>query len=553
LLPRLAGHVRAVYVEAGAEGTEDRLLRAVRKRSPGLGPDLGLAEALQALRQGGGLSEGEKIVLVLDQFEQWLHARRAEASELVEALRQCDGGRVQALLLVRDDFWLAISRFLRELEVRLVEGENSALVDLFDPLHAREVLAEFGTAYGRLPARPAALTPEQDRFLQLAVDSLAEEDKVIPVRLSLFAEMAKGKPWVPATLRALGGAEGIGITFLEETFSAATAPAAYRLHEKAARAVLQALLPEEGADLKGALRSRKELLARSGYADRPEEFADLLRILDSELRILTPADPQCRAGEDAPGPAGAGEPAYQLTHDFLVRPLREWLSRKEKESPRGRAAFLLAERSAAWAARPEDRHLPTWGEWVRIRLLTRKKDWTPPQRRMMRRAGRRHAVAALFVTVGVALLSWGGWAGFLRLQAQLQRARLLHLHLTPEARAYLRDVDFADMIAHMPGQFFLKDRNGVYIFANDSFLGVPGTAYVGKTDFDMPWKAIAAELRKEDLAVMERGTIETFKDLQPMPDGTRIPIFTIKAPLRNKEGQIIGVIGTTHPDPGRVR
>ena len=39
--------------------------------------------------------------------------------------------------MVRDDFWLAVSRFLRDLETRLVEGQNSALVDLFDLDHAR--------------------------------------------------------------------------------------------------------------------------------------------------------------------------------------------------------------------------------------------------------------------------------------------------------------------------------------------------------------------------------------------------------------------------------
>ena len=39
------------------------------------------------------------------------------------------------------------------------------------------------------------------------------------MRLALFAEMVKGKPWTPATLREVGGTEGVGVTFLEETFS----------------------------------------------------------------------------------------------------------------------------------------------------------------------------------------------------------------------------------------------------------------------------------------------------------------------------------------------
>jgi hypothetical protein len=78
LLPRLAGHVLSVYVEAAADGTEARLLTGLRKRCPGLPADADLGGALAALRRGEGLPAGRKVLLVLDQFEQWLHAHRAE-------------------------------------------------------------------------------------------------------------------------------------------------------------------------------------------------------------------------------------------------------------------------------------------------------------------------------------------------------------------------------------------------------------------------------------------------------------------------------------------
>ena len=68
-----------------------------------------------------------KVLLVLDQFEQWLHAKRGEENtELVAALRQCDGEHLQAVVLVRDDFWLAASRFMRDLEIRSRPGQNIA-------------------------------------------------------------------------------------------------------------------------------------------------------------------------------------------------------------------------------------------------------------------------------------------------------------------------------------------------------------------------------------------------------------------------------------------
>src|SRR5205823_3311907 len=158
------------------------------------------------------------------------------------------------------------------------------------------------------------------------------------------------------------------------------------------------------SDIKGHMRSRDDLLAASGYVSRPKDFDELLRILDGELRLLTPTDPD---GIDGAAPVGQNSdpvrhqtalescPAalrfYQLTHDYLVPSLRDWLNRKQKETRRGRAELLLADRAAVWNARPTNRQLPAWWEWLNIRLWTSRKNWTEPQRKFMRRAGRYHA------------------------------------------------------------------------------------------------------------------------------------------------------------------
>jgi serine/threonine protein kinase/formylglycine-generating enzyme required for sulfatase activity len=383
VLPRLAPHVSAVYLEATPDSTEARVLAGLRKRRPDLPQGLTLVPTLAALREGEGLGPGHKVVLIIDQFEQWLHAHRdAHDTELVRALRQCDGGRVQCVLLVRDDFWMAISAFFRDLEVHLNEGKNSAPVSLFSPRHARKVLAQFGRAFGCLPDLPDETTPEQGRFLDQAVAELARGDEIIPVQLSLFAEMIKTRAWVPNTLRDMGGPRGLGVTFLEETFDSAAAPPGHRKHARAARAVLKALLPDRGTDIKGALRSRATLLAASGYGDRPRDFDDLLRILDQELRLVTPADPE----------AGAGGPAYQLTHDYLVPSLREWLTRKQKESWRGRAELVLEERAAQWGRSHDGRFLLSPKEYLAVRFGVPRKVRTDEQKALVRASGRRHGL-----------------------------------------------------------------------------------------------------------------------------------------------------------------
>jgi hypothetical protein len=146
LLPRLGTNVLAVYIEATPEDTEARLLRGLRKACPALPADHTLVDSTAALRRGRVLGPGQKALLVIDQFEQWLIARRGEEdTELVAALRQCDGEHVQAIVMVRDDFWMAATRFMRELEIDLVPDHNIAVVDLFDPRHARKVLTAFAT------------------------------------------------------------------------------------------------------------------------------------------------------------------------------------------------------------------------------------------------------------------------------------------------------------------------------------------------------------------------------------------------------------------------
>jgi eukaryotic-like serine/threonine-protein kinase len=468
LLPRLTANVLPVYVEATAKETESRLLHGLRKVcpdlpphlvSPGMTPDArGLKESLGALRRGKVIPAGKKVLIVLDQFEQWLHATREEQNtELVQALRQCDGGRLQCILLVRDDFWLAVTRILAELEIDLLQGHNTTPADLFDRDHARKVLAAFGRAFRRLPADPSGMSREQKDFLKSAVSDLAQEGKVICVRLALFAEMMKGKDWTPAALKAVGGTEGLGVTFLEENFSSATANPAHRLHQRAARAVLNALLPESGADIKGHLRSYTELLEASGYANRPKDFDDLIRILDSELRLITPTESDDATSDDLGtlrSPPPSHDPPltahhspltnryYQLTHDYLVPSLRDWLTRKQKETRRGRAELTLADRASIWHFRPENRQLPSFLQWLSIRVLTRKEKWTEPQRRMMWKATRYHAArgsALLGLLLAAGLGSLVIWS-LVQKQKQADHAHDLVRHLLDANIAQVPDI-----------------------------------------------------------------------------------------------------------------
>jgi hypothetical protein len=141
----------------------------------------------------------------------------------------------------------------------------------------------------------------------------------------------------------------------------------------------------------------------SGYADRPPEFASLLRVLDTELRLITPADPEGEGDEEATPAVGKH---YQLAHDFLVSVLREWLTRKRRQTRAGRTELRLAERAALWSAKPEKRHLPSWWEWLNIHWFTRRHAWTEGQRRMMHAANRHHWIRAGIRLLSLTLVVW---------------------------------------------------------------------------------------------------------------------------------------------------
>ena len=207
-----------VYVEATADDTEARLLKGLRKRCPAAGRPRPDRHHRRPASRRGARATARRSFIVLDQFEQWLHARRAER---IPNWPRPSGSATANMSSASS--WCgmtsgsALTRFMGDLQIELVQGQNTALVDLFDPIHARKVLAEFGRAFG-----PAA---RRDRPESRTLSSI-KPSRVCPrtggsspIRLALFAEMVKGKPWTPATLKEVGGTEGVGVTFLEETFS----------------------------------------------------------------------------------------------------------------------------------------------------------------------------------------------------------------------------------------------------------------------------------------------------------------------------------------------
>jgi diguanylate cyclase (GGDEF)-like protein/PAS domain S-box-containing protein len=101
----------------------------------------------------------------------------------------------------------------------------------------------------------------------------------------------------------------------------------------------------------------------------------------------------------------------------------------------------------------------------------------------------------------------------------------------------------------VPQRVFWKDRNCTYlgcnrILATDAGLNNPAEI-IGKSDFDLAWSETAEAYRADDKLVMEQGSAKLgFEEIQDRPDGGRVWLRTSKLPLWNREGKVIGVLGT---------
>ena len=105
-----------------------------------------------------------------------------------------------------------------------------------------------------------------------------------------------------------------------------------------------------------------------------------------------------------------------------------------------------------------------------------------------------------------------------------------------------------NIISHIPGYVFWKDKNSVLIGSNESFAKLAGEtieSIVGKTDYELPWKLEETKSFIEDDKKVINTGIPRLGIEEPMrqADGTQVMILTHKVPLRNTDNEIIGVIG----------
>jgi diguanylate cyclase (GGDEF)-like protein/PAS domain S-box-containing protein len=97
---------------------------------------------------------------------------------------------------------------------------------------------------------------------------------------------------------------------------------------------------------------------------------------------------------------------------------------------------------------------------------------------------------------------------------------------------------------------YWKDSNLIYLGCNQAFANQMGftspSEIVGKTDFDLPWKASAAQFREEEEQIIKTDSPTLgVEESTARPGNAQVWGRTNKIPLHSRDGKVIGLLVTS--------
>ncbi|MGB4342083.1 MAG: EAL domain-containing protein [Moraxellaceae bacterium] len=135
----------------------------------------------------------------------------------------------------------------------------------------------------------------------------------------------------------------------------------------------------------------------------------------------------------------------------------------------------------------------------------------------------------------------GRFAGYHGTGRNISPRKQLELALTS------RDARMRNLVQAIPDLVWLKDSEGVYLNCNQMFgrfFGAQEADIIGKTDYDFVDKELADFFRAHDRNAMAAGKPSVNEEwLTFADDGHRGLFETIKTPMLDEEGTLIGVLG----------
>ncbi len=116
-----------------------------------------------------------------------------------------------------------------------------------------------------------------------------------------------------------------------------------------------------------------------------------------------------------------------------------------------------------------------------------------------------------------------------------------------KAKEKLRESEdkYRILLENLPQKIFLKDRSLAYVSCNVNYaddLNIEPDEIVGKTDYDFYPKELAEKYIADDKRIMDSGKTEDIEE-KYIQKGQELFVHTIKTPIRNEQGNVIGLLG----------
>jgi PAS domain S-box-containing protein len=108
-----------------------------------------------------------------------------------------------------------------------------------------------------------------------------------------------------------------------------------------------------------------------------------------------------------------------------------------------------------------------------------------------------------------------------------------------------KETKYRTLVENLPQKIFLKDKNSVYMSCNDNYardLKIKSDEIIGKTDHEFYPKELAEKYRSDDKRIMELGKTEEI-DEKYVKNGQEIIVHTVKTPIKDENGNTVGVLG----------
>ena len=120
-----------------------------------------------------------------------------------------------------------------------------------------------------------------------------------------------------------------------------------------------------------------------------------------------------------------------------------------------------------------------------------------------------------------------------------------HMNTKDELRQLINNARC--LMDNLPGLIFIKDTEFNFVECSydfSSLVKINKKDIIGQTDYNLPWAGYADVYRRRDEGAL-KGITSIELELMPINKNTLLTVKASKHPIRNSDGEIIGVLGQT--------